>query len=280
MKFKVDSGLELVASEWGDANDPLVILMHGGGQTRHAWGSTGEILSKSGFYVLSLDLRGHGDSQWHPEGDYLIESYKGDLVSILNQVGKPASLVGASLGGMVSLSLASDLNKKDLVSALVMVDIGLYPNEKGSNEIVSFMQSGIKGFANLNEASDAVSAYLPHRKRPRDNRGLEKNLRLKEDGRYYWHWDPRFLNERDSDNRENQKEKNIRLAKNISIPTLLIRGALSNVVTQKEVDDFLTIIPHSEFQEIEKAAHMVAGDRNDIFANSAIKFLKKISTNL
>lgn len=280
MKFKVDSGLELVASEWGDANDPLVILMHGGGQTRHAWGSTGEILSKSGFYVLSLDLRGHGDSQWHPDGDYLIESYKGDLVSILNQVGKPASLVGASLGGMVSLSLASDLNKKDLVSALVMVDIGLYPNEKGSNEIVSFMQSGIKGFANLNEASDAVSAYLPHRKRPRDNRGLEKNLRLKEDGRYYWHWDPRFLNERDSDNRENQKEKNIRLAKNISIPTLLIRGALSNVVTQKEVDDFLTIIPHSEFQEIEKAAHMVAGDRNDIFANSAIKFLKKISTNL
>ena len=280
MKFKVDSGLELVASEWGDANDPLVILMHGGGQTRHAWGSTGEILSKSGFYVLSLDLRGHGDSQWHPDGDYLIESYKGDLVSILNQVGKPASLVGASLGGMVSLSLASDLNKKDLVSALVMVDIGLYPNEKGSNEIVSFMQSGIKGFANLNEASDAVSAYLPHRKRPRDNRGLEKNLRLKEDGRYYWHWDPRFLDERDSDNRENQKEKNIRLAKNISIPTLLIRGALSNVVTQKEVDDFLTIIPHSEFQEIEKAAHMVAGDRNDIFANSAIKFLKRISTNL
>jgi len=280
MKFKVDSGLELVASEWGNVNDPLVVLMHGGGQTRHAWGSTGEVLSESGFYVLSLDLRGHGDSQWHPDGDYLIDSYKDDLISILNQVGKPASLVGASLGGMVSLSLASDLNKKDLVTSLVMVDIGLYPNEKGSNEIVSFMQSGIKGFSNLNEASDAVSAYLPHRKRPRDNRGLEKNLRLKEDGRYYWHWDPRFLDERDDYSRENQKEKNIRLAKNISIPTLLIRGALSNVVTQKEVDDFLTIIPHSEFQEIEKAAHMVAGDRNDIFANSAIKFLKKISTKL
>ena len=280
MKFKVDSGLELVASEWGNVNDPLVVLMHGGGQTRHAWGSTGKVLSESGFYVLSLDLRGHGDSQWHPDGDYLIDSYKDDLISILNQVGKPASLVGASLGGMVSLSLASDLNKKDLVTSLVMVDIGLYPNEKGSNEIVSFMQSGIKGFSNLNEASDAVSAYLPHRKRPRDNRGLEKNLRLKEDGRYYWHWDPRFLDERDDDSRENQKEKNIRLAKNISIPTLLIRGALSNVVTQKEVDDFLTIIPHSEFQEIEKAAHMVAGDRNDIFANSAIKFLKKISTKL
>ena len=80
MKFKVDSGLELVASEWGNINDPLVVLMHGGGQTRHAWGSTGEILSESGFYVLSLDLRGHGDSQWHPDGDYLIESYKSCLL--------------------------------------------------------------------------------------------------------------------------------------------------------------------------------------------------------
>lgn len=277
MKFIVDSGLEIVASSWGNEIDPLIILMHGGGQTRHAWGSTGKILGDSGFYVISLDLRGHGDSQWHPDGDYLINSYKDDLISILNQIGKPASLVGASLGGMVALSLASDLNKKDLVTSLVMVDIGLYPNEKGSNEIVSFMQSGIKGFANLNEASDAVSAYLPHRKRPRDNRGLEKNLRLKDDGRYYWHWDPRFLNERDDNLRENQKEKNIRLAKNITIPTLLIRGALSNVVTQKEIDDFLMTIPHAEFQEIEKAAHMVAGDRNDIFATSAIKFLKKIN---
>lgn len=276
MKFKVDSGLELVATVWGNENNPLIILMHGGGQTRHAWGSTGEILSKSGFYVFSLDLRGHGDSDWHPDGDYLIESYKDDLISILNQIEKPASLVGASLGGMVALSLASDLNKRDMVTSLVMVDIGLYPNEEGSNEIVSFMQSGVKGFASLDEASDAVSAYLPHRKRPRDNRGLEKNLRLKEDGRYYWHWDPRFLDDRDDINRETQKEKNTRLARNINIPTLLIRGALSNVVTQKEVDDFLTIIPHAEFREIDKAAHMVAGDRNDIFAKSAIEFLKKI----
>ena len=274
MKFKVDSGLELVASEWGNINDPLVVLMHGGGQTRHAWGSTGETLSESGFYVLSLDLRGHGDSQWHPDGDYLIESYKSDLISILNQVGKPASLVGASLGGMVSLSLASDLSKKDLVTSLVMVDIGLYPNEEGSNEIVSFMQSGIKGFANLSEASDAVSAYLPHRKRPRDNRGLEKNLRLKEDGRYYWHWDPRFIESRTS-NRSDYKLRQKMYAESVNVPTLLIRGALSNVVTQEEVDDFLETIDHADFIEIDRAAHMIAGDRNDIFANAAISFLQK-----
>ena len=107
MRFKVDSGLEIAATVWGNENDPLIVLMHGGGQTRHAWGSTGEMLSKSGFYVFSLDLRGHGDSQWHPDGDYLIDSYKDDLISILNQVGKPASLVGASLGGMVAVTYFS-----------------------------------------------------------------------------------------------------------------------------------------------------------------------------
>ena len=277
MEFKLRSGLSIVASSWGSELDPLVILMHGGGQTRHAWGNTGEVLGLSGFHVLAIDLRGHGDSDWHPDGDYSIDAYKADLVSILNQLGKPASIVGASLGGMVAFSLAGDLENRELVNALVMVDIGLYPNEKGSDQIINFMQSGNKGFASLEEASEAISGYLPHRKKPKDNTGLEKNLRLKEDGRYYWHWDPKFIKGRTAKKEVDQKAINKRVAKNIKVPTLLIRGALSNVVTQDEVDDFLLALPHAEFEEIEKTAHMIAGDRNDIFAASAIDFLKRIT---
>jgi pimeloyl-ACP methyl ester carboxylesterase len=168
MEFKLRSGLSIAASSWGSESDPLVILMHGGGQTRHAWGNTGEVLGLSGFHVLAIDLRGHGDSDWHPDGDYSIDAYKSDLVSILNQLGKSASIVGASLGGMVAFSLAGDLDNGELVNALVMVDIGLYPNEKGSDQIINFMQSGNKGFASLEEASEAISGYLPHRKKPKD----------------------------------------------------------------------------------------------------------------
>jgi len=277
MEFKLRSGLSIAASSWGSESDPLVILMHGGGQTRHAWGNTGEVLGLSGFHVLAIDLRGHGDSDWHPDGDYSIDAYKSDLVSILNQLGKSASIVGASLGGMVAFSLAGDLDNGELVNALVMVDIGLYPNEKGSDQIINFMQSGNKGFASLEEASEAISGYLPHRKKPKDNNGLEKNLRLKEDGRYYWHWDPKFIKGRTIKKEIDQKAINKKVAKNINVPTLLIRGALSNVVTQDEVDDFLLALPHAEFEEIEKASHMIAGDRNDIFAASAIDFLKRIT---
>ena len=277
MEFKLRSGLSIAASSWGSESDPLVILMHGGGQTRHAWGNTGEVLGLSGFHVLAIDLRGHGDSDWHPDGDYSIDAYKSDLVFILNQLGKSASIVGASLGGMVAFSLAGDLENGELVNALVMVDIGLYPNEKGSDQIINFMQSGNKGFASLEEASEAISGYLPHRKKPKDNSGLEKNLRLKEDGRYYWHWDPKFIKGRTIKKEIDQKAINKKVAKNINVPTLLIRGALSNVVTQDEVDDFLLALPHAEFEEIEKASHMIAGDRNDIFAASAIDFLKRIT---
>lgn len=277
MKFKLKSGLDIAASSWGKEADPLVVLMHGGGQTRHAWGKTGEVLGNSGFQVVAIDLRGHGNSDWHPEGDYSIDGYKSDLISILNQLKKPASLVGASLGGMIGFSLAGDKDFKNLVTSLVMVDIGLYPNQQGADQVIQFMQSGSEGFSSLEEASDVISGYLPHRKRPRDNRGLEKNLRLREDGRYYWHWDPKFIEGRTNRKEGEQKAANTEIAKNIKIPILLIRGALSDVVTQEEVNDFLTALPHSEFKEIEQAAHMIAGDRNDIFAASAIDFLKRIT---
>ena len=277
MKFKVSSGLNIAASSWGRESDPLVILLHGGGQPRHAWGETGKKLSQNGFYVLALDLRGHGDSDWHPDGEYGVDNYKKDMVSILKEVKKPAAFIGASLGGMTSLSIAGDPELREKCWALVMVDIGLYPNLEGSQEIVEFMHSGSKGFASIEEAAESVANYLPHRKRPRDNRGLEKNLRLKDDGRYYWHWDPRFLDSRPKDIPEDYKEKQKAFAERVEAPTLLIKGAMSNILTQNEVDDFLQVITHSKFVEIKDAAHMVAGDRNDIFAAAAIDFLENHS---
>ena len=197
------------------------------------------------------------------------------MENIIQQLDKPAALVGASLGGMASLSLAGDTKTKSLCTALVMVDIGLYPNEEGSDQVIEFMSSGKEGFESLEEAASAISGYLPHRKKPRGTKGLEKNLRLKKDGRYYWHWDPRFIEGRSKNNVSNYKERQVELAKGVGVPTLLIKGALSNVLTQEEVDDFFEIIPHSQFVEIKEAAHMIAGDRNDIFAESAIKFLKE-----
>ncbi len=286
MHFKGHGGLKIAADVWGFNNQDLVILLHGGGQTRHAWGNTGKKLAEAGYHCVAIDLRGHGDSEWDTDGDYSIRAYKDDLVSIINELGKPARLVGASLGGMASLILAGDEINSDLCTALIMVDIGIYPDPVGSDRIVSFMLSGEGGFDSLEDAAKSISDYLPHRKKPKDLQGLKKNLRLKDDGRYYWHWDPRFIRRRPSSTKlENRRsnsrdqgyfELQLKAAERVSVPTLLIRGALSDVVTMEDVEYFLSVISHAKFVEIEKAAHMIAGDRNDIFAEEAIKFLKSL----
>ncbi|GIT61430.1 MAG: peroxidase [Gammaproteobacteria bacterium] len=276
MYFKGHGDIKIAADVWGSNNEELVILLHGGGQTRHAWGDTGKKLAEAGYHSVALDLRGHGDSEWHADGDYSIRAYKDDLVSIINEIGKPARLVGASLGGMASLVLAGDEINSDLCTALIMVDIGIYPDPVGSDRIVSFMLSGEKGFDSLENVAKSISDYLPHRKKPKDLEGLKKNLRLKSDGRYYWHWDPRFIRRRPGSRDRRYFDLQLKAAEKVTIPTLLIRGALSDVVTMEDVDYFLSVISHAKFVEIENAAHMIAGDRNDIFAEEAIKFLKSL----
>ena len=276
MHFKGHGDIKIAADVWGSNNEELVILLHGGGQTRHAWGDTGKKLAEAGYHSVALDLRGHGDSEWHADGDYSIRAYKDDLVSIINEIGKPARLVGASLGGMASLVLAGDEINSDLCTALIMVDIGIYPDPVGSDRIVSFMLSGEKGFDSLENVAKSISNYLPHRKKPKDLEGLKKNLRLKSDGRYYWHWDPRFIRRRPGSRDRRYFDLQLKAAEKVTIPTLLIRGALSDVVTMEDVGYFLSVISHAKFVEIENAAHMIAGDRNDIFAEEAIKFLKSL----
>ncbi len=276
MHFKGQGGLKIAADVWGSDNKKLVVLLHGGGQTRHAWGETGKKLAEAGYHSVALDLRGHGDSEWHSDADYTIKAYKEDLVSIIKEINKPASLIGASLGGMASLLLAGDEVNSNLCTSLIMVDIGIYPDPAGSDRIVSFMLSGEAGFESLEDVAKSISDYLPHRQKPKDLQGLKKNLRLKEDGKYYWHWDPRFIRRRPGSRDKGYFDLQLKAAQKVVVPTLLMRGALSDVVTMEDVEYFLSVIGHAKFVEIEKAAHMIAGDRNDVFAEEAIKFLRSL----
>ena len=275
--FKVSEDREIIASEWGDNLNPLVIMLHGGGQTRHSWKGVAAKIADLGFHVIAHDLRGHGESFWDDDGDYTFDAHRDDLVRIIQQLGKKANLVGASLGGMISLSLAGHEEENKHCSGLIMVDIGMRPNDEGSDRIVEFMRSGAKGFASVEEAADAVSGYLPHRERPKDISGLKKNLRLKEDGRYYWHWDPLFLTDRTGmgEVREERFKQLENSAKRITVPTLLVQGALSDILTYKEKEEFLNAVPHAKFAEIQQATHMVVGDKNDIFAEAIVDFLSE-----
>ena len=273
--FTVDGSLDLVGDAWGDPKDPAAVLLHGGGQTRHAWAGTAATLAAAGWYAISIDQRGHGESDWAPDGNYDRERYADDVIEISNALPSPPVLVGASLGGIASL-LAIHRAQHEVARALVLVDIATRMEPKGLDRIFEFMQAAPDGFASLEEAADAVAGYNPHRPRPSDLRGLEKNLRQGEDGRWRWHWDPRFLEQKVPAEPPRQWSKLDAAAESLTLPTLLVRGRMSDILSQEGVRTFLDQVPHAKFADISNAGHMVAGDRNDLFTNAVLEFLLEL----
>jgi pimeloyl-ACP methyl ester carboxylesterase len=268
-------GLRLRGEARGDPAGSPVILLHGGGQTRHAWGGTAEALARAGCWAVTLDQRGHGDSEWAPDGDYDLEAFAADLAGVARALGVRPAVIGASLGGLAAL-LAEGESEQPLLGALVMVDVAPRLELQGVLRIVGFMMAHPDGFASVEEAADAVAGYLSHRPRPRDTRGLEKNLRLGGDGRWRWHWDPRFLDRRGRGDRSLSDDRLARAARRLRVPTLLVRGRLSDVLSEAAAREFLEMVPHDEYADVAQAAHMVAGDRNDVFTDAVLRFLTRV----
>jgi pimeloyl-ACP methyl ester carboxylesterase len=273
--FRGVDGLSLIADEWnrGAASaeaHPSILMLHGGGQNRYSWKNTGQILADAGFHVIAMDSRGHGDSDRSPTANYSVESLCTDTLQVLYQIDRPVALIGASMGGLTGI-LAAHQAGPELVTKLVLVDVVPRFEKNGSARIRDFMFTNVDGFDSLEDAADAVAAYLPHRPKPRSPEGLKKNLRER-DGRWYWHWDPAFLTKPHDDPfaRVDMLEQ---AAINLEIPILLIRGKLSDVVSAEGVEDFLAKVPGAEFVELSEAGHTAAGDDNDAFSEVVVRFV-------
>jgi len=270
-RFAGAAGLSIAGDVGGTEGAPLVLLAHGGGQTRRSWKATAERLTAAGYRVVSIDLRGHGESAWAPDGDYELPTTARDLEAVVraNDQGAGACLVGASWGGLSSL-VAAPLLADLPVRAIVLVDVVPRPDPRGGERIREFLFAHLGGFADLEEAAAAIHAFQPD-KPAKGPESVRKNLRQGDDGRFYWHWDPARLNRKvfiDSDLIEDA-------ARQITAPVLLIRGGLSEVVDDKGVADLRAILPALEVTELAKAGHMVVGDQNHDFADALIAFLRR-----
>ena len=275
-RYAVDDGLSLAADVGGDPSAPAVILSHGGGQTRHSWGTAMRRLLADGYRVINVDARGHGESDWSPTGDYRIERLAADLKAIAATLPAPPALVGASMGGAASLLAAAE---PGLARALILVDVVPRLNPQGAERIIAFMRARPDGFATIDEVADAVAAYYPPRPRPRDPSGLMKNLRRHADGRLHWHWDPAFVaNSQVLSEPPRFTEKLYEAARRIAVPTLLVRGMESDIVSEENIAEFRAHTPHLEVCDVHAAGHMVAGDRNDAFNEGVARFLSRHRT--
>jgi len=269
------AGIALAADAFGAPSDRAVLLLHGGGQTRHAWRRTAQTLAKAGFYAVTLDLRGHGESGWAPEGLYRHADGVEDVRRVAATFARPPIIVGASLGGLVALSLEGEFHP-GTTSGIVLVDVAHDAAPDGISRIVGFMESGADGFESLEAAGDAVARYLAHRARPASLDGLRKNLRLRDDGRWYWHWDPRMLETGDV-HALRASGSFERAARNIRVPVLLVRGAESDVVDERIAREMLALIPHAAYVDVAGARHMVAGDENDAFSAAVVRFCEDVA---
>ena len=272
-----DGTLGLTADVMGDPHDPAVLLFHGGGQTRHAWGGALQALASRSWYAASFDLPGHGSSGWASDGIYDLDLFATSVAAAAGDFTTPV-LVGASLGGISSL-VAIGEGLVPTAAALVLVDVTPSLERRGVQRITDFMRQGVDGFESLDDVADAIATYLPNRRRPTDLSGLQKNVRQREDGRWVWHWDPRFLHRIDNDGEPTAGRFSppLRLqaaARNVTVPTLLVRGGSSDVVSEEGAAELKELIPHAEVIDVAGAGHMVAGDRNDRFNDAVIDFLE------
>ena len=282
--FTVDGpgGVRIAADRLGDPQAPAVVFLHGGGQTRRSWGRAAAAVAERGWQAVTVDLRGHGESDWSADGDYRVVSFAGDIAAVLGTLPPRPVLVGASLGGFTSMLLAGEL-ARGVAGAVVLVDIVPDMDPTGANRIHAFMAEKMEsGFDSLDEVADAIAEYNPHRPRPSDLAGLTTNLRRRGD-RWYWHWDPQFINgtaalppiEVIEVDRLHAAVEAI-LAD--GVPMLLVRGRLSDLVSQDRADAFLARFGQVEFVDVADAGHMVAGDRNDVFADAVLDFLARHAT--
>jgi pimeloyl-ACP methyl ester carboxylesterase len=268
------AGLRLIADVEGDERGVPVIFLHGGGQTRSSWGKALAAVAARGFHALSIDMRGHGDSDRAPTGDYALDDFASDLRAVAASLQDRPFIVGASLGGLAAIVALGEAPRLP-ARGLVLVDVVPRVEEEGRREIVAFMRSAPEGFATLEEAGAAVAAYLPHREPPKNLDGLKRNLREGADGRWRWHWDPAFVLRTDRPDPEIEAERLERAARSLELPTLLIRGGFSRVVSPEGARSFLADVPHAELVDVAGADHMVAGDRNDVFNAAVLSFLDR-----
>lgn len=275
LKLAGHDGLALAASARGPADGPRVLLAHGGGQTRRAWRRVAEVLGDQGFRAVALDLRGHGESAWAPDGAYSTEDFAGDLIAVARQIGGRPAMVGASLGGIAAMLAEGELAPGSFAS-LTLVDVTPRLEPEGVAKITGFMAKHMEsGFASPAEAAEAIGTYTANRERRGPSDTLSHYLREGSDGRFRWHWDPRFISgkgPRPSD----QVERLERAVGAIRVPVQLVRGKASDLVSPEAVDAFRALAPKARFDDIAGAGHMVVGDKNDAFADAIIDFLKGV----
>ena len=250
------SELRLSYTEWGDPGLPTVILLHGFAQTSHAWDLITLGLADR-FHLISLDQRGHGDSQWATDGDYSLETQQQDLDEFIKSLGvRRLILVGLSMGGRNAYVFAS--RNPQLISNLVVVDTGPQGIRSGRSRIRNFVTMPDE-LDTFEEFVERVHSYVPHRSLEQISNSLLNNIRQMENGKWTWKYD-RLLRDPNYRRQAASQDQLWAYWESVKCPSLIIRGGNSDVLASEMVAEMTSRNPFSESAVVPESGHLVPGD--------------------
>jgi pimeloyl-ACP methyl ester carboxylesterase len=266
------NGLALHYLDWGNDGASPMLLLHGFSGHAHTWDTFARAMSGA-YRVLALDQRGHGDSGWAPGGAYSVDDHAGDVRAFHDRLGLgPLVLVGLSMGGRNAIRYTATNPGK--VARLVIVDIGPDIASRGAERVRRTAAEAPEDFGSVDEAV----AYLQRQavfSTPASAAALrarvEHGLKRLPDERYTWKYD-KFLR----DQRRQGGAPVVDLwpsVRQITVPTLIVRGAESDVFSPETSKRMVEVMPDSRFVEIPGAGHSVPADAPEAFERAVREFL-------
>lgn len=271
IEFQGFGGLSLVASTFGSADDPAVVLLPSAGQARETWYGSARSLAEAGRYAICLDLRGHGDSGHAMDGRYDLDAYAADLKAVLNALPSRAFVVASGLGAVIAIAAVGE-GAPHLVSGLALVDANIWFDPAMVERMSGALLRRLATADDPEAILESLAQFYPSEPRPQLTERMLAAYTRTEEGRFEWRGDPRALARADLVAEQGRLAV---AAARIATPVTLIRGSLNETIPMTATQQLQGLIKGSEIAEIEGAGHYVVADREDAFHSLLLEFIER-----
>jgi pimeloyl-ACP methyl ester carboxylesterase len=263
-RFLEVNGLRLHYVDWGGEGKQPLVMIHGLDRVARTFDHVAARFTTR-YRVLAVDMRGHGDSGWDPQGRYLVEDHVGDLEGIVAQLGlRDLVLWGNSTGGRVVQVFAG--KHPDLVSRVISEDVGPERPRQIADGYAKRVEQERAGWASTEELLAQLRKANPRMSPTVLDAYVRYGTRKRADGRIEWKRDPQLV-------KGFVATDLWRFVRNIKAPILYILGGRSTIVPAETQDELRKTLPNAQLITIPDVGHYPSDEQPDEVVRLVNRFL-------